>query len=481
MDMMIFSSGVGITILIVFVCVFGIGGLSILFFFLGKKLWMTYQEKNNKLIDSAITKTEMMKDINAYIKKNQRFGSASFIYIDLDSFHSFIDVYGQKTCEDALKIIAKRIANLLPHEAKIANVNKDDFLIFIKEENNSIHNDNLCKKILDNVREPINIFEEDQMVITASIGVATYPQVGDSLNDILSGLEVTTYVSKREGGNKATTYYASLLDEERENMACYKEIKEAIWRKEFVLYYQPIINFEEKTIYGAEALMRWNHPSRGVVAAKDFISLLEQSGDIHWVGEWGITQMIKFQQAMLKKFPNLPLIFSLNLSTKQLLNRNLARNLIRIAKKLNANPKRIVFEVTNFMVYEKISVLEDNIKTLKNFGFNVAVDGFSLDGQSIISVQKGPIDIVKLGRDFLKDIDNNFTKEKLLESLKEFITSHHKTLVSEGIENDSGLRYVEKQGIHLGSGYYFSKPINQNAFSDYVGEMKWIERLEVLD
>lgn len=159
--MMIFSSGVGITILIVFVCVFGIGGLSILFFFLGKKLWMTYQEKNNKLIDSAITKTEMMKDINAYIKKNQRFGSASFIYIDLDSFHSFIDVYGQKTCEDALKIIAKRIANLLPHEAKIANVNKDDFLIFIKEENNSIHNDNLCKKILDNVREPINIFEEE--------------------------------------------------------------------------------------------------------------------------------------------------------------------------------------------------------------------------------------------------------------------------------------------------------------------------------
>ncbi|MDE5714826.1 MAG: bifunctional diguanylate cyclase/phosphodiesterase [Anaeroplasmataceae bacterium] len=479
--MMIFSSNVGITILIVFICVLVVGGLAVLFYILGKKFWTIYKEKNNKLIDSAITKTEMMKDINTYIKKRQRFGAASFIYIDLDSFHSCIDVYGQKSCDDALRIIAKRIASLLPHEAKIANLNLDEFLIFIKEENNSIHNDDLCKKILEMIREPIDILEEDQMVITASIGVATYPQVGDSLNDILSGLEVTTYISKREGGNKATTFYASLLDDEKENMACYKEIKDAIWKKQFVLYYQPIIDFKDKNIYGAEALMRWNHPSKGVVAAKDFISLLEHSGDIHWVGEWGITQMIKFQQEMLKRFPNLPLVFSLNLSTKQLLNKNLARNLIKIAKKLNANPKRIVFEVTNFMVYEKISVLEDNIKTLKNFGFNVAVDGFGLDGQSILSVQKGPIDIIKLGRDFLKDIDNNFTKEKLLESLKEYVVEHHKTLISEGIENDTALRYVRKQDIFLGSGYYFSKPINQFDFSEYINEKRWQERLECFE
>ena len=452
--------------------------LSIVIFIFIKKNLKHFKEEDEIIVDNATTKSQMLKLINKHIKKVGNFGAATFLYVDIDAFTDYNELFGTKACDEILREVATRIIRVLPYKASLTRYENDEFLIFIKDEDNVSHNEKLCTKILEAVNLPFQVLPNESLKMTASIGVCTFPQAGNNIKEILANLELSTYVSKRDGGNKFTNYYATLSEEEKDNMAYYKEIKEAIQKKEFVLYYQPIIDFKNRVICGAEPLMRWNHPTQGVLSPQKFIKVMEQSGDIRWVGEWGIDTMIRFQESLHQKYPELPLFFSLNLSTKQLLNPNLANTLINIASKHNAKPSNFMFEITDFMIYEKIGVIKTNIFKLKDYGFKIAVDGFVLDGQSVQSIQRSPVDVVKLGRGFLKDIDNNYMREKLLEILKEFSNNNNRTIMAEGIEDARAVNYVKSQALEIGSGYYFAKPLAGNDFEEYIDKKGWQAQLD---
>lgn len=454
--------------------------IGVLLFFLIKKNIKHFKEEDDIIVENAITKSQMITSINKHIKKVGTFGAATLMYVDLDSFHNLNELFGQKACDEMLKEVATRIIRVLPYKASVTRFQTDEFLIFIRDEDNLARNEKLAKKILDIINKPFQVLVGEMINVTASIGICTYPQAGHTTKELLHNIELTTYVSKRDGGNKFTNYYATLDDEEKDNMAYYKEIKEAIQRKEFVLYYQPIIDLKNRVIYGAEALMRWNHPTQGVLSPQKFIKVMEQSGDIRWVGEWGIDEMIRCQEDFATKFPAIPLVFSLNLSTKQLLNPNLASSLISIAAKHHAKPSSFMLEITDLMVYEKIGVIKTNIFKLKDYGFRIAVDGFTLDGQSIQSIQRSPVDTIKLGRDFLKDPKNNFMREKLLDILEDFAKNNGRMIIAEGIENAESVQYVKQQNVDIGSGYYFAKPLNTSDFENYVDKMMWRTQLDLV-
>ncbi|MDE7213323.1 MAG: bifunctional diguanylate cyclase/phosphodiesterase, partial [Anaeroplasmataceae bacterium] len=428
--------------------------------------------------ERAVPKSQIIKQITKYIKRVGNFGTATLILVDIDDFRNLIETYGEDICNQVFSEVVSRIVELLPENASLSQVRLDGILIFIPDESTQSRVEKLCKKMLECIRAPFLKEELENISITASIGVCTYPHSGSVVKTLLDNLDLATFVSKRNGGNKVTSYYATLSDDERDNMMYYEEIRTAIQKKEFVLYYQPIINFESKTLYGAEALMRWNHPTKGVLPPQDFIQLMEQTGDIHWVGQWGIERMIRFQQAMHTKFPELPLIFSLNLCLKQLLNANMAKDLIEIAQKLNVKASRIMLEITDFMVYEKMKVVEANITRLKAYGFKIAVDGFPLTPQSVLAIQKCPVDVVKLGRVFLKDITNNFSQEKLLVNLIDYCHKNKRIVICEGIETKELLNYVKEQQVNYGSGFYFARALDIPSFIKFIEEERWKTKLD---
>lgn len=437
-----------------------------------------FKDKNNSINERVIPKSQIIKQITKHIKRVGNFGTATLIMVDIDEFRNLVEAYGEELCNKVLCEVVTRLVDLLPPNASIAQLKLDGILIFIPDEGTQSRIEKLCKKMLESIRASFRSEELENINITASIGVCTYPQSGSIVKILLDNLDLATFVSKRNGGNKVTSYYATLSDDERDNMMYYEEIRTAIQKKEFVLYYQPIVDFENKTLFGAEALMRWNHPTKGVLPPQDFIQLMEQTGDIHWVGQWGIERMIRFQQSMHTKFPNLPLIFSLNLCLKQLLNANLARDLIEIAKKLGVKTSRIMLEITDFMVYEKMKIVEANITRLKAFGFKIAVDGFPLDPQSVLAIQKCPIDVVKLGSVFLKDITNNFSQEKLLVNLLDYCHRNKKIVVCEGIETKDLLNYVQEQNVNYGSGFYFARALDIPSFIKYIEDEQWKTKLD---
>ena len=458
----------GTDILLLFVALIVTIGVSLLFLWLIRRNINKEKEASQVIVEDAVTKKAMEESISGYIKKVDKFGALSLMYVDIDGFGDLNEIFGRDACDQLLKEVANRILRVLPYKASLCRYQNDEFLVFIKDEDNNQRLEKIAQQITDIIDMPYQVTPSEVIGITASTGVVAYPNAGSTFEELYNNLLLTTYVSKRDGGNKFTNFYASIVDEEKENMMYFQEVKHAILNKEFVLYYQPIVNLNEKTLFGAEALMRWNHPTKGVQAPSTFLKVLEQSGDIKWVGEWGIETMIRIHNTMAEQFPAFPVKFSLNLSTKQLLDSNLANKFIDIMGKNNAKPEHYMLEINDFMVMEKIAVIRTNIYKLRDYGFKIAVDGFELDGQSVQAIQKSPIDVIKLGRSFLKDIENNFMKEKLLQILVKYATDNNKTLVSEGIETAEVGKYVKSQHISLGQGYYFAKPMSQEAFLEYV-------------
>jgi EAL domain-containing protein (putative c-di-GMP-specific phosphodiesterase class I) len=188
--------------------------------------------------------------------------------------------------------------------------------------------------------------------------------------------------------------------------------------------------------------------------------------------------MIKTHDILAQKFQEIPLRFSLNLSTKQLLDPELANTFIDIINKANAKPEHYMLEISDFMMLEKIAVIKTNVYKLRDFGFKIAVDGFEVDGQSVQVIQRAPIDVIKLGRNFLKDIENNFMKERLLEILVKFATENNRSIVSEGVETPEVAKYVKDQNVFLEQGYLFGKPMSADAFNEYLEKHQYKVILE---
>ncbi len=467
----------GSAILLSVIILLVIIALSVGCYFLIKRNLRKEKEANAIIVDEAISKKQMETSIRHYIKKVKQFGALSLLYVDIDGFTELNNVFGKETCDELLKEVARRIIRKMPYKTSICQYDGDEFLIFIKDEDNKKNLSSFATSLIDVLSNPYQIINDESISITVSIGMVSYPQAGSTYEELIGNLELTTYVSKRNGGDRFTDYYASIKSEETDNMLYYKEVKNAIKNGEFDLFYQPIFDLKERVLFGCECLMRWLIPGGGMRNPNEFLNILEQSGDIKWVGTWGLEKMIKTHDKLQEEFPTIPLKFSLNLSTKQLLDPNLANDFIDIAKKNNAKPENYMLEITDFRTLERIAGVRTNIHKLRDFGFNVAVDGFDIDGQSVEEIKRSPVDVIKLGRSFVKDIDNNFNKEKNLEILAKFAFDNNKMIISEGIETPEVASYVKENEVMFGQGYLFSKPISEEEFSEYIATRRYLTPL----
>ncbi len=491
--MLMISKGAEVTVTLISVLVVIL--LGVLFYFLIKYNAKKYHDENDNISNDTVPKALLDRSISRYIKKVGKFGEFTLINVDIDNFTSMIDTFGEDICKNFLTEIASRFKKRLPYRTIISNYKDDEFVIFIKDNLTYEQVVKICGLLLSDVKQKLYFSTDESVSLAASIGICMYPSCGRSVSELMKNILLATYISKREGGNKYTMYYRTLSTDESQNYQFFLEIRKAIRNKEFVLYYQPIINLNTDNLYGFEALMRWNHPEQGVLPPAKFLDIIDKSGDIYWVGKWGLELLCERYNA-LAPIAGDDFHMTLNLSVKQLTYDNMAEELILVAKKAGVLTSNIVFEISGYAMFEKMDNVKNNILKLRDAGFLIAVDGFELDYSTITKIQKEPIDMIKIARKFFDDteevsvnnpIESNPDKRKASEEMTrelkdkfasmliESASISNRVVVLEGVET----KEMEERAIALkasyGQGYYYSKPMAEEELNDFIRLRKWDE------
>ena len=455
-------------------CLLATCGIGYLLFRLVRKEMKRYRDEVANFIDGVETKNEITAEVNAYISKSKT-TEFSLLLIDIDKFRDIIENFGQIEAQRVVKNLVDKIIKTLPLRMSIGRLKDDQFVIFGRGDYSREEMVRLAKKLLEVVNEPVKIYDESSLNLSCSIGMCYYPAHGQNFKQLNESLEIACYVCKRSGGNQFRIYSPEVNKDEGANMEYYYQIKEGIKNKEFNMYYQPIINGSNQDIFAIEGLLRWNHPTLGVLSPFKFISIMEQTGDINWVGLWGLETIVKKHVELKKKF-NKEFRMSLNLSPKQLSNINLPQEFQKILKKYRVSATHFILEIEEFTIFERLDTVQNNLKKLSDLGFSIAVDGIGLDYKALKKLEEHSIDIVKIDRDFL-NVDDKNIKEKFIEILVDFSKHQSCTIVSEGIEDYYYLDRAKELSLYIYQGYLFSKPISNDEIDKFLEDKEYINTL----
>ena len=423
-------------------------------------------------IEGVLSKAEIHSIITSHISKAGKDGSFSLVHIDLDKFTEFINAFGQDEAEKILERLVKNIEIVLPKGVKLSRLQNDEFLVFLTMDYDRTEALELAGKIKHAITRPIRLYGDTEVNLTASIAIAFYPVHGETLKDLLNSLQIATYITKKNGGDAVRIYSDEMSDQGGEHVEYYYQIKHAIQHKEFTLYYHPIIDVQNNDLFGVEALIRWNHPDHGILSPYKFLPIMEQSGDIKWIGMWGLETIIKTFQELKQDFPKRDLVFTMNLSPKQLMYEDLVNDFQKLLKKYRMNAESIVLEIIEYAVFDKPDVMSRNLSALKKLGFQLAIDGFGLDYQTLSQVDNLEIDIIKLDNEFLKD-QEAYMKSKFANLLIDFAERNKYKVICEAIENEEMLEAAKQYKIKYMQGYYYTKPVSAESLKGYIGTESW--------
>ncbi len=436
------------------------------------------REENAVLVDTMLTKSAIREAVNTYATRVGSFGSFTLFYIKIDEFETLTQILGQDPVENIVRDIAERLVRMFKGAANIAQFDENSFLIFDKKEYNYEDLQDAAERLLELVSDNSTSIRNKAINVTASIGVAIYPTCGITFKELYSNLELATYIANRQGGNKYLIYYNELKEEESGNLEYFNEVREAMSKGELTLYYQPIVSVKTKALYGFEALIRWEHPIHGIISPAKFIPILEQSGDITFLAKWSLEQVIQMQQALEKVYPNRDIKLTINLSVKQMMEEGMAEDFKKIIRKYGANPSKIILEVAQYAMFEKMNAVRVNLLRLRDTGFLISTDGLGLDFAAISQIESKPIDILKLDKEFLEDINDNQMQERYVQMLVESSEKAGRIVVSEGVENYEKLDYIRKNNIEYIQGYYISKPFPGSDVQEFIHNESWVEKID---
>ncbi len=405
---------------------------------------------------------DMVKRRVSGANKNTRF---TVIYFEINDAKNIKEAFGEKQYNTAVSIFAERISKALPRDSKLCVRGYDTLAAFINED--------LDKKVLTDLLEfclveghkPMNLMARVKTQFDFNMGAANYdPQHADNAEQFINNVESALVSAKRSGVNRYVIYSPDLMSGETEEYKYYQEIKAAIDANEFTLYCQPIQDLRTNKVFGYETLLRWNHKTLGVLPPSKFLNIMEQTGDILWVGNWAFEQLVIALNREIKNHPESNVYFALNLSPKQLMNPKLCEEIMRILKKHHAPAERIVMEIVEFAMFENLPVPSENVSRLAQLGFKIALDDFGVDISSIKLLQNIKADFIKFDRKFIEQSQDDFLANGMATTILAYAEKNNMLVVAEGIENETVLDYVKGLKIPLGQGYYFGKP---QSFTDY--------------
>ncbi len=364
----------------------------------------------------------------------------------------------------AYKAVIDRIINVLGEFSKIAKEEDGGLLIYNTLQSVNANLNAHCKYLCSELSKPIVLSDAVTLSISFNIAAVKYPQTENTVEALFKNLDMALAVSKRKGVNTYAINSPEIEMQNTEEYRYFRELKNAIEKKEFLLYYQPVIDLTTGRVIGFESLIRWNHSSLGVLSPASFLRILEQTGDINWVGFWAFERLLENYKELKALYQDRQFIMFMNLSARQLNYNRLTEEFRRILKKLNINSQNICFDISEADFYNANDDMKKNIEALSMLGFKIAIDNFGLEASSLTRLEKSEVSAIKLDKNVFEEAgDDGFISKNILAILSKYVKKRNILLISLGIENQSNILFAAENGINLGQGFFFAppKPFNE--------------------
>ncbi|WP_372971698.1 putative bifunctional diguanylate cyclase/phosphodiesterase [Marinobacter sp.] len=390
----------------------------------------------------------------------------SLICCGIDDFKSINEQCGFRTGDLILQAVADRLTRILGGTRfTIARLGSDQFVIVEKGLRDGFQAANTADRILASVSSPM-IFDDQSVTMTATLGIALFPGDAEKADRLLQSAEQTMALAKESGHNYFQFYVASVDQEIRERKQLEKDLSVALNNHQFHLVYQPQINLETRRIIGAEALIRWEHPVKGLIPPDHFIPVAEMNGSIVEIGQWVLDQAC--WQAARWASDGMPLRIAVNLSAVQLRQDSIVDEILDTLKRHNIPAGRLELEVTETSFMTNLEEAVDKLKRLHRAGISIAVDDFGTGYSSLTYLKRMPVQHLKIDKQFIRDLLINEEDTRIANTIIDLGKSLNLTVVAEGVETAEQEYYLAQRGCQLAQGYFFSKPLKPRDFEKFV-------------
>lgn len=430
--------------------------------------FMAYHDTLTNLPNRAFFKDKLRLAIENASREGNMF---AVLFLDLDRFKLINDTLGHNAGDEFLQVTAGRLMNCIREEDTVSRQGGDEFTILlsrIKKPQDAI---TAAKKILKEIQKPV-VLSGKKFHISASVGITMYPDDGEDIDTLLRNADITMYSSKVSGGNIYRLYTPSMNVENMDRMELENSLRTALERNEFELYYQPQVNLKSGRIVGIEALLRWHHPSLGLLPPTEFIPIAEETGLIIPVGDWVLLTACSQARAWHDAgYPDLRV--AVNISARQFRQTDISRRIAKFLQATNLDPKYLELEITETTVMQNLDYSIKIIGQLKKMGIRISLDDFGI-GYSSLSYLKRfpPIDALKIDRSFVEDLalDAEDKSSALVATMIILAQKLNLQVVAEGVETQDQLEFLRQHRCDEMQGFLFSEPLPAQEFEKLLNQ-----------
>jgi diguanylate cyclase (GGDEF)-like protein/PAS domain S-box-containing protein len=395
----------------------------------------------------------------AHAKRTKR--GAAVVFLDIDQFKLVNDTLGHTIGDRLLQVIAARLVSCVRGEDTVARMGGDEFTILVAEVGDRRASSVVAQKVLESIRRPI-VVDDHELFVTASVGVAVYPEDGDDAETLLKNADRAMYRAKDSGRNNYQYATPSALDGGEGRLALERSLRHALDRQEFVVHYQPIVEISSGRVVGAEALVRWKREDV-LVQPDDFISIAEECNLVVPLGAWVLrtacTQMVEWHAA-----GHQALRIAVNLSARQLQQRELASTVERILAETGLPPSSLDLEITETAAMQNAELTLTVLQRLKDMGVRISIDDFGTGYSSLSYLKRFPIDTVKIDQNFVRDLVHNEGDAAIISAVISIARALQLDVVAEGVETAEQLAFLRNERCELVQGFLHSAPVSADEF-----------------
>ena len=398
---------------------------------------------------------EKLIDEMKKVRNEQLVGA--ILYIDLDDLKLINDNYGHSAGDVVIQTAGRVVVEKAGNGNFVARIGGDEFVVILSGEQSRQKASEMAEMLVMKLNRDYEA-AENLVRLTASIGVAYYPEDGDSAEELLKNADVAMYEAKNSGKDRWCVYQSRISDEAYSRMLLLNNLRRALERNEFSLCFQPQVSCERRRIVGFEALLRWTSPEHGPVSPAQFIPMAEQSGLILSIGQFVLAEACRFA-ARLKELGYPSLRVAVNLSPRQLIATDIVAQVQQAVAAVQLDPSQLEIEVTENVFMESMEEAVQKLTTLRELGICLALDDFGTGYSSLTYLRKLPVDTLKIDKAFIDPILEDESQERFVRFIIEMAHSLNLQVVAEGVEHKNQVVRLERLGCDLIQGYVYSKPL----------------------